>query len=174
MTIQDTTQDTTRHLDHGSRLHLAILEEVARIEGLRRALYHKRLGAKGAMALRVLEDLAAQQDGTTAQALAQRLGLSGSTAARVLADLGERGWVRVGDHPRDRRFKALWLTEAGDAARGDLLAPLLGDAKRLTKLMRAEKVAGAHYEVQQYRRVVAGYVHSVQVPKRRTPRGRVM
>ncbi len=164
-----TADYVTRHLDLAGRLHLNLLEEVARIDGLRRALYHKRLGPKGALALRVLEDLAGQDDGSTALELAERLGLPASTASRVVGDLAVRGWVRFGEHPRDRRCKCLWLTEAGDTARGELLRPLLGDAAKLAKLVRAERISEVHYMAQQHRKVLTTYVRSVRMPKRRRP-----
>lgn len=126
--------------DHASRLHLA-----------------------------VLEDLAHQDDGSTSLAMAERLGLTTSTASRIVGEMAHKGWIRFGEHPRDRRCKFLWLTEEGDEARGQLLKPLLRDMTRLGKLMRVERLMHVNNDVGQYRKLLTLYVRSVKMPKRKRP-----
>lgn len=155
--------------DHAARLHMSVLETAARIDGLRRGLYHKRLGAKGALALRMLDDLAHCDSGATSLEVAERLGLPRSTVSRMVTEMAERGWIRFEAHPSDRRCKCLWLTEAGDVARGKLLAPLLRDMARLAKLKGASRMMEVNYDVQNYRKTLSTYVRSVKMPKRRRP-----
>lgn len=56
--------------------------------------------------------IAAAQDDTLA-ALASRAGLDPSTLSRNLDGLARLGWVEIASSEKDRRRRAVWLTETG-------------------------------------------------------------
>jgi len=59
-------------------------------------------------------------DGTSVRALRSRLGLDSGYLSRILRALEADGLISVGADERDRRVRAVRLTEAGRAERGEL------------------------------------------------------
>ncbi len=66
--------------------------------------------------LRILK----QADGISQQALGEKLGMFPSRLVAVLDELEERGLIERRDNPTDRRSYALYLTDAGHDALGQL------------------------------------------------------
>ncbi len=66
----------------------------------------------------------------TLGALAQRAGMDQSTLSRNLDVLARLGWIEIATVERDRRKRAVWLTEAG-ARKLEAAMPLWREAHRV-------------------------------------------
>jgi DNA-binding MarR family transcriptional regulator len=97
--------------------------------------------------------IVATQPGLSQQQLQERTGIDPSSMVAVIDELEARGFAERRAHPGDRRVRAIYLTEAGEAAlkrarevagelQRELLAPL-EPAERRTLVQLLQKLASA-------------------------------
>jgi DNA-binding MarR family transcriptional regulator len=123
-------------------LYFALLNEVAIIEQLSRALLEARLPRPLiAPHFAVLNHLVRVRDGRTPLELASAFQVPKTTMTHTLAGLVEGGLVEARPNPADGRSKRMWLTEAGRALREGTIAALGPDLAGLARGFPPERAA---------------------------------
>lgn len=137
-------------------LYLAMIEEVTGLADGHRRLARERLGAGGALRMRMLALLSeGRMDGRTPGELAARMQVPKQTVARVLTGLEADGLVERGAYRGDGRCKSIWITDIGGLALEELVRAFDADLRLLAGITQLQALVRAKSEVERMRKLQA-------------------
>lgn len=119
----------------------AFFREIGIIAQLSRALFEARLPEGITLAhYTVLNHLNNVSDGRTPLELARAFQVPKNTMTHTLMGLERHGFIDVRPHPKDRRSKQLWLTDAGRHFNQHAVSLLSTDVGRLSNLIDIDMI----------------------------------